>query len=277
MRGIAAACLVVALGLTGATGATAADQTGRITLSGTGTRSVDVTLRARTVLSFGNFSGRHDALTSETVGDYAGFAVETADAARRLLGGAVLVRGFRTRMGDGWPDELTLIDTTTFALALPPGRYRFVLLADRAATVRVRTTQGVRGELRLRATRPVSGVRATRYVLSDDVVPGHVGVGTTRVPLPRPESGLTVAAFFVSAGTAPVYHELCVRVPSAPKTPCGAGGLSFGRDGSGMSILRHTSETLRGDRVVDYTDAVAGPDVRDRLAFVLTIDGVTVR
>jgi hypothetical protein len=273
VRRVAVTCLAATLGLLGSPGARAAEQAGRITLSGTGSRYAEVTLRARTVLFFDNFFDNHDALTTETSGDYAGFVVETADRTHRVLGGAVLVRGFRTRVGDGWPSELTLTNTAEITLA--PGRYRFVLLADRSATVRIRTKQGVKGTLALRAMRAVGGVRALRAAASDNAVPGRAGVGMTRVPLPRPESGLSVAAFFISVGAGPDYLEACVRMPSDPMTPCGDGGSSVGREGSTMATMYHTSESLRGDRVVDWTDAVAGPDVRDRIAFVLTIDGVT--
>lgn len=165
-----------------------AESVGVITLQGQRTAWVDVTLPKQVTIDY-------DASTFSGGGRFAGFYAENINlpvASRYTAGhtlGAVKLRDFRLPTEPGITEDLA----GSLGKSLKPGRYRFYLIADGQAQVRLAFKGGPR--LTLRPTHPASAnVAARPNILTDAlhadntqpfVVTGKRSIVTSSIALGR--------------------------------------------------------------------------------------------
>lgn len=251
-RMVVAVVLVVTTGLTA--GHAAAAPNGALALHGVQTSSIDITLASDTTFDL-------DRLEMTGAGRFVGFYAEALDVPvsrrtepRRHLG-AVQIRDWHA---PGQP-PLTLSFAPESENVLRAGRYRFYLLADGRAEVRIPTSGFSR---KLRPNLPASATVAA----DDDILASQFGA-TNAQPLKIKGarsvnfSGILVGKFRAYAGTIGV----CLRAPSAE---CGERGVDGGFAGYMISPLSDVDLAF----VIGYQPGVLSPGayVADQAATNLT-------
>ena len=158
-----------------------------LTLTGTESGYVDVTFTS---------NARFYADTSiKKTGQYAGWVVQRLSDGQVLLGNLLV---------NGWSGQITVARTTGGQVASPAGTYRFYLVTDRSATVRIRVT-GLGRSRTLTPTGPVTAAAGAVTLGDAPIVTHHTPVTSSGRTL------FVVATRHASTAGAVVRPNACVR------------------------------------------------------------------
>lgn len=222
--------LLLAVGLVAASNHSLAAPPGEILLEGSRTAWVDLSLSTTVTIDYGR-----STLTGK--GAFVGFYAESLSKpvnARYAVGstiGAVTLRDFHGPGDTGVTENLA----PGFARQLQPGRYRFYLLADGPATVRLAVEGGPR--LRLKPTSPTRATAAIRQdILQDPLRAGNTQPLEVTGVRSLVTSSILLGRFRAFAGQV----GACVAVPAQT---CGSGSDS-GADGPYNGFLINPSKDI---------------------------------